>query len=259
MARIRTFCLSNRQYPETAHPLIGPGFLETKSEFAARMLEVIIFFTYAENLVGNIFVKITGPDAISLIDDFIQRPSSSRYAERLLAMGHSRVSAEDMISLRAIMRMFIDCYEERNIFAHWLCGVATEVPQGLLMVNPHHLWREQAAFNERAWESPAEYARAMATPMNKDEIYVYEIKHFSKINDKISALIKALSLMFVVQLHTDEQIRNQMRGQLYAISQFQKARASLPATEDPKKTRPLQQRLARLQRELRRAFRHFFE
>lgn len=230
-----------------------------QSDLSERMLNVIVFFTHAENLVGHIFVKIAGPDARKLIDDFVQRPSSPMYANRLLAMAAPRIPAEDMLSLRALMRMFLDCYEERNVFAHWICGIATAVPQGLLMIDPHDLWQRQVTFHAQLYESPPpKHYQSASMLLVNDEVWVYEKQHFDKIDEKISALIKALGVMYSIHAIVDERARSQLRAHLSAMPQFQKARASLPAEADPKKTKSLQRRFARLRHQLRRAFREFF-
>ena len=251
--------LSNKKrYPANASIGIGPGFLDTRSEFASKMLEVIIFWTYAENLIGALFVKILGADASKHIDRFIQRASTTKYANMLLDKAGPRVSAEDMLSLRTIVSMYLECFEERNKFAHWICGVANQVPQGVLLVNPHYLWRHQVAFDEHLRAFPAKFIDT-APRLNNEKFWIYELQCFNKINEDLGALIKALAHMYAVQNSPHNELGSHGRAQIYAIPQFQTARAALASSASPKKTRSLRQRFARLLRQLSRAFREFFQ
>jgi hypothetical protein len=248
--------LSNNRYPKNAGVLIGPGFLDLTSPFAADILSILVFWPYAETQTGNLFVQLLGPEASRHIERFINRASTRRYGEMLLAMAESRLSPGDLISLRAIIAMYIAAFEERNRLAHWLCGVSPEVPRGVLLINPHDLWRHKINFDDHMRATPLR--PVTGTPMlNKRHLLVYERSDFEKAKNNQGAVIKALVLMQALLNSPHTELGMHVRGQLDAIAEFRRAKESL---RDPRRdTKSLRWRFARLRRQLSRAFREFLQ
>ncbi len=197
------------------------------------------------------------------IEKFIKNASTTRYRTILLVEAKPILNTENHEALEIVMDMFTDVYEKRNRFAHWICGISPQIPKGLLLQDPKDHWRDLLAMTEHMAGWPEKRNADIPKP-NKRRILVYEHKDFEEVEADVGALTNALqylhqTLTFPQGADDPDSPGRRARARLYALPQYQKAKSYVlghPRSMPPKS---LGRRLARLLRQLLRAFREFFQ
>jgi hypothetical protein len=250
--------ISNRRYPQDADVSISPEALSQRPQFAADVLTILTRWPFVEATLGGLFISILGDDAEKHIDRFIERANTRRYREMVLEAAKQQLSGEVLEFLEVIMWMYIDVFERRNIFAHWVTGISTKIPESILFQNPHDHWRFLVSISRFGRNVRQGSPNKVPLPeINRHRIIVYERKHFDDLTADLEAVDFAMGCLHT--LCDPRSVNTNARDRLFALPQFQRARGLRDARASPKPPKSLLRRLARLRRQLSLAFREFFQ
>ena len=150
------------------------------------MFRVLTAWPWVETQLALTMVAILQADSRIEIHNFVNTPNTTRLKELLLDRAKKKLSDDMQQMLEVLVQMFSEDFKKRNKLAHWLSGVSPQVHDGLLLENPHAMWKYTVEIEE--WKAAMAAARErddfaaierMEMPgMVRQHAFVYKIKDF---------------------------------------------------------------------------------
>lgn len=215
-----------------ANAIIRPGAAaQNRAQLMLMFSETLTRWSFAEAAVGDALAVILREDAVQVVRRFIQQPNSKRQRETLMEYAEQQLPADDLETLRILLKLCEDDFKQRNKLAHWLTGYSPQIPDGILLMNPSEQWSHAADF--WVWLEDAlsktEYDPLGQRPEPpRDKIYVYKADDFRKMSASINELISAFDAfneMYSVVAGDGRGARARGYAQLCSLPRFLQERA----------------------------------
>ncbi len=134
----------------------------------------------------------------------------------------TKFDGEQIEDLTALMAQYKSAQKGRNKIAHWSSGFSPEIPDGVLMVDPKHIWRQAELFNRVIREDiPA----APDPNTLRSKTLVFFAGDFEEMLADIAALQQAFGLINFLLIGGAVAVG--ARDQLHSIPQFLTGKNSL--------------------------------
>lgn len=232
---------SIRKKPLTVR--MGGDPLLKRPEMAAELGRAIAQWSLVETLLGDMLSTMLSADPKPALAMFSAIVSTTAQRSALEAVASSVLEHDDARNFRAIMRIFSRVGAERNKLAHWVFGIADELPDALLLLEPKH-WRAGTAATITAINAGrASIHKERAKPV-WDNAYVYKKADIADISDRAMSLARIISLFQgSIDPHVSPDLRDARRRELPSEHLMAEALAAVDQrTQSPLSRQPPQGR-----------------
>src|ERR1700760_2995152 len=117
----------------------GPEAIDRRPEFAKFVAQSIITAAHGEHDWSVFLSRLVGTQAYHVVDMYSAVQTDRARRDLIISSANTRLTDEFYRTFWAVLFVWGESCKDRNIFAHWISGWATELPDVLLFVHPDHL------------------------------------------------------------------------------------------------------------------------
>jgi hypothetical protein len=168
----------------------GPGFLNERPELVPYIGFIIEQSSYAELQFSNAFYKVLGTTArsgFSIIDALRGRRQTMNVLDSVVVTNFTAIHDQNLV--KAVLACYESVAGRRDIVAHHLWGISSDLPDALLLIHPklYHQTMSHVDDARRSGEVPKiesmrfDYARIMVYRKSDFERLLNSIKEVHAI------------------------------------------------------------------------------
>jgi hypothetical protein len=117
----------------------GPEALDHRPEFAKPIAHSIITAAHGEHDWSVFLSRLVGTQAYHMVDSYSAVQTDRARRDLIISSANTRLTDEFYRTFWAVLSVWSESCHDRHIFAHWISGWATELPDLLLFAHPDHL------------------------------------------------------------------------------------------------------------------------
>lgn len=168
---------------------MGALVLENRPEFCAAIGKCIALWGQVDNEMGNLLGLLLGTESDAALEVFLSLRRSSGQKDALNAASKHKLKGDDLLTFRALMRVYSSLEAERNALAHGCFGISDDDPSVLYWVDikDHvHFQVEVLSKESKGDVSADRHARL------KENMFVYRVADLQSLYDQMKELWWAL-------------------------------------------------------------------
>lgn len=176
--------------------VVGPTVLDRRPELAAALGRCIATWGHADNEMGVLLGILLGKESQASRELFLTLRKSFKQVEALQAASKYKLTGDELLFFKAMMRVYEQLEKQRNKLAHGCFGIAENDPDVLLWISI----KEHVHFLD---EVVTNYYQGIQMPDQhktlKENMYVYRLKDLNNLQNEMEQFGEA-ALFFNVYL-----------------------------------------------------------
>jgi hypothetical protein len=170
-------------------PIFMPRLLGQRPDLAALVAETITIWSYAEHSLGKAVAAMSRDASITAMREYADNWQFAKRKKIVIKAANAKLPDPYLTTFLKVLDIISGLAKRRHAFAHGIWGTVESIPDGLLLVDPKHMFMHWGAAND--WV--AKFARgsgqlALRKPLDNKLIEVWSV---ADLRNEIASMNKA--------------------------------------------------------------------